>query len=243
MRAEWTKLVALRSTRWSLVAAFALTLLITVSVTVGAQPQDNVLELSLGGVYLGQMAVATLGVLAISSEYTSGMIRVTFAATPDRRAVLGAKAAVVGGLVFAAGLVICGASHLVGTVLLGAGVGAPTAVRGIGGTAAYLAALAVLGLGLGALLRHTAAALSTLFAVLWVPLIVVSMLPMETGLQVARWCPMFAGLAISSTGHSVDSIPISPGAGLALFCAYAAAAFGAGLYMIARRDALDHRPM
>ena len=69
------------------------------------------------------------------------------------------------------------------------------------------------------------------------PLIVVSLVPMQTGLQVAKWCRMFAGLAVSSSGHSADSLPIPPGAGLALFCAYAAAAFGAALWLVAPRDA------
>jgi len=191
------------------------------------------MTISLGGVYLGQMAVAALGVMAISSEFTSGMIRPTFAAMPRREHVLAAKAAVIGGLVFGAGLVTCTLTYLAGSALLANDdLAVQTIVRGVVGTSLYLAALAWLSLGIGALLRHTAAAISTVFALLWVPLIVVSMLPMETGLKVARFCPMFAGLAIQRTVERSDTIPISPLAGLTLFCLYAAAALGLGLWRL-----------
>ena len=162
--------------------------------------------------------------------------------------MLAAKAAVVGGLVLAVGLVTCalvvprsGSRLLSGngyTEANGyAGVSGATVLRGVAGTAVYLAALALLSLGVGAILRHTAAAISTVLALLWVPLIVVSMLPMDLGLKIARFCPMFAGLAIQSTVERADNIPISPGAGLALFCVYAAAALADGFWLLARRDA------
>ena len=69
------------------------------------------------------------------------------------------------------------------------------------------------------------------------PLIVISMLPMDVGLKIARFCPMFAGLAIQRTVERADNIPIAPGAGLALFCAYAAAALALGFWLVGRRDA------
>jgi ABC-2 type transport system permease protein len=255
LQAEWTKLTALRSTWWSLFALLALTMLLTLLITTGSQTSgcgggdqcEGMLELSLAGVYLGQMAVVTLGVLAISSEYTSGLIRTTFAATPRRHAVLAAKAAVVAALVLAVGLLAAVLAYAVGMPLLRgngfiAANGYPgyswtTAVRGIGGTGVYLAGLALFSLGFGAIMRSTAAAISTVLALLWVPLIVVSLIPMETGLKLARWCPMFAGLAIQNTVQRVDTIPISPGAGLALFCAYAAAALGIGFWLVSKRDA------
>ena len=73
--------------------------------------------------------------------------------------------------------------------------------------------MALFSLGVTALLRHTAAAISTVFAVLWVPLIVISMLPMDVGLKLARFCPMLAGLSIQRSVQTVDAVPIAPGVG------------------------------
>ena len=236
LRAEWTKLTALRATRWSLALTLVLTVLLTLLVAGSASegPESDPLQIRLAGVYLGQMAVAALGVTAIGSEFTSGMIRVTFVATPRRRRVLAAKAVVVGGLVLAVGLVTCLASYAAGGAV--SGVAPAEAVRGIAGTAVYFTGLALFSLGLGAALRHTAAALSTVFAALWVPLIVINLVPMDLGLKIARLCPMFAGLAIQRTVEVADSIPIAPGAGLALFCGYAAAALALGFWLLERRD-------
>ena len=197
VRAEWTKLTAIRSTPWALLALVALTVLVSILITSGAQTDgcpsggmgcdDDLMEMALGGVYLGQFAVAALGVMAISSEFASGMLRTTFAATPRRRDVLAAKALVVGGLVFACALVAGALSYLAGLSLLQGngyteanGYSPPSGAevfRGVAGTAVYLAALALLSLGIGTVLRHTAAAISAVLALLWVPLIVVSMLP------------------------------------------------------------------
>jgi hypothetical protein len=110
-------------------------------------------------------------------------------------------------------------------------------VRGIVGTAVYLAALALFSLGIGAVLRNTAAAISVVLALLWLPLIIINLVPMETGLKIARLCPMFAGLSVQRTVERADSIPISPGGGLALFCGYAVAALALGFWLVRHRDA------
>ena len=112
-----------------------------------------------------------------------------------------------------------------------------TELRAIVGTAVYLAVVALFSLGVTAMLRHTAAAISTVFAVLWVPLIVISMLPMDVGLKLGRFFPMLAGLAIQRSTDPVDAIPIAPGVGLLVACSYAAAALAAGAWLLARRDA------
>jgi ABC-2 type transport system permease protein len=257
LRSEWTKLTALRSTPWSLVAVVFVTVGLSGLITLGTHTDgcpggnvacdDDLVELALSGVYLGQMAAATLGVLAIGAEFSSGMIRATFAATPRRGHVLMAKALVIGGLVLVAGLLSSLLAYVLGLAVLDAngytpanGYPDPTfaeALRGVAGTGVYLAALALLGLGVGAILRRTAAALTTVFCLLWVPLIVVSILPMDLGLKIARFCPMLAGLAIQSTVTRPDDIPIAPGAGLAVICGYAAVALLAGAWLLGRRDA------
>jgi ABC-2 type transport system permease protein len=256
LRAEWTKLTALRGTTWALVTMVILTIVLTGLITANSHTDgcpngrlgcdDDMLEIALGGVYLGQLAAVALGVMAISSEFASGMIRTTFAATPRRHDVLLAKAAVIGGLGLAAGLLASVPAYLLGLSLLGGngytaanGYPGPTtaeALRGIGGTAVYLAVLALLSLGVGAVMRHAAAAISTVLGLLWVPLIFISMLPEDVGMKVGKFCPMLAGLAIQRTADP-PSPPISPGAGLLVFCAYAAVCLGLGLLLVARRDA------
>jgi ABC-2 type transport system permease protein len=256
LRAEWTKLRALRSTPWSLFALLALTVVLSGLIASGTHSDgcpisegchDDLLAIALGGAYLGQMAAVALGVLALGSEFSSGMIRTTFAATPRRHHVLLAKAVVVGGLVLVVGLLASGLAYLTGSTLLSANgytaengyhvAALGTELRAIVGTALYLAVVALFSLGVTALLRHTAAAISTVFAVLWVPLIVISMLPMDVGLKLARFCPMLAGLAIQRSVQTGDAIPIAPGVGLLVACAYAAAALAAGIWLVARRDA------
>jgi ABC-2 type transport system permease protein len=237
LRSEWTKLLALRSTRWSLFLTVGLTVLLTLLVTgtASSDTTEDPLQLRLGGVYVGQFAVASLGVMAIGSEFTSGMIRTTFVATPRRHVVLAAKVVVVGALVLAAGLVACTLAYFAGANV--PGVPVATAVRGIAGSAVYFAALALLSLGFGTILRNTAAAISTVLALLWLPLILINLVPMETGLKIARLCLMFAGLSIQRTIEREDSIPIAPGAGLALVCAYALIALAVGFWLLRRRDA------
>jgi ABC-2 type transport system permease protein len=259
LHAEWTKLRSLRSTTWSLVAAVALMLALGALVSATSQSDgcpsvsesscDDVVLNSLGGVYLAQMAVATLAVLAIGTEYGTGMIRTTFGAMPRRRIVLAAKAAVVAAVVFVVGLAVSVVAFELGQQLLRDGGytaenGYPPvtladgfALRAVVGCALYLAVLSVLSLGVGALLRSTAAALTAVFTLLWVPLIVVSLMGPDSGLEVAKFTPMLGGLAVLDTVERADSVPIGPWAGLGVLCAYAGVAMVAALWAVTRRDA------
>ena len=259
LASEWTKLRSVRSTRWSLLATVALSitasgLICASSSTDSCLPgtkgcDDDLVGLSLGGVYLGQMAVVVLAVTAIGSEYATKMIRTTLTATPRRRAVLSAKAAVVAVLVLGVGLVTSVTSFYVGQALLSGGgytaaAGYPTPALGDGptlravvGSGLYLAVLALFSLGIAAILRHTAAAIATVLGLLWFPIIPISVLPPDVGLQVAKFCPMTAGLAIQRTVERADSVPIAPVAGFGVFCAYACAALIGAMWQIKARDA------
>ncbi len=126
LHAEWIKVRSVRSTAWALLAGFGLTLLFTALVcssttTEGGSPgrpgDNDIVRDSLAGVWLGQIAFVLLAVLVIASEYSTGTIRATFAANPRRRLVLGAKAALLGGLVVAAGFLTAAASFVVGQSL------------------------------------------------------------------------------------------------------------------------------
>jgi ABC-2 type transport system permease protein len=257
LQSEWTKLRSVRSTTWSVLALIALTILFSALVgassnTTGCRDDravcdDDVVMTSLAGVYIGQLAVAALAVMAMSSEYATGLIRTTFAANPRRRTVLAAKAATVAGLVFGIGLVTTAASYLVGRSLLaGNGFSAingyPDAaladlVRPVLGTTLYLTALALLALGLAVVLRHTAAAITTVLGLLWVPILAPGLLPEDTAEQVLAIAPMTAGLTIQRTVERSDNVPIDPWLGLGVVWLYAAVALAAAFWLIARRDA------
>ena len=258
LRAEWTKLRTLPSTGWALLALLAGTLLFTAlvcatSTTTGGPPppgvsgaQNDVVRDSLLGVVVGQVAAVTLGVLAIGSEYATGMIRTTFVAEPRRRLVLVAKAFAVGTLVLAVGLAAAVLSYAAGrTLLSGNGFtdanGYPAAeladlLRPVAGTALYLAALALLSLAIGAILRSTAGALTVVLSLLFVPLIAASLLPESAGDAVLRAGPMTAGLAVQRTVDRPDNVPIGEWAGLGVVWLWAAGALALALWLIQRRD-------
>jgi ABC-2 type transport system permease protein len=258
LRAEWTKLRSVGSTRWALAGAFGAMVLLGVLLCAGAHSNgcinaecDDMAMQSLGGVYLGQFAISALGVLAITSEYATGLIRVTFVADPRRRRVLAAKALAVAAAVFAVGLVTSVLSFAIGNALLvGNGYtpanGYPTlsltdgpVLRAIVGTALYLSAVALLSLGIATVLRHTAAAISTVIALLWVPLIVASFLSETAPNEVLllRVTPMLPGISIQRTIERTDSLPIGPWAGLGVAGLWALGAMALALWLIGRRDA------
>ena len=258
--AEWTKLRTVRGSTWALFALVALSLLFTavlsagstttggagMSECTGGECNDVVMD-SLFGIYVGQFAVVAFAVLAVTSEYATGMIRVTFAADPRRRIVLIAKAAAVTAVVLAIGVATAAASYVIGRSLLTGGGftaangypvrGIADVLRPVGGTGLYLAALALLCLAAGAILRHAAGTITAILGLLFVPLLAGPLLPENIGDQVLRLGPMTAGLAIQRTIERSDSVPIAPWAGLGVAWLWAAVALAIALWLIGRRDA------
>jgi hypothetical protein len=263
LRAEAVKLRSVRGTAWSALAIVGLTVLLSAFVCASVDTQggaggggdEDVVMLSLSGIYLSQIAVVALAVTAVTSEYATGMIRTSFVANPRRRTVLSAKAVVVGTAVLGAGLVATVASYLAGqSILPGNGFtaanGYPPAsladwptLRAVLGSAVYLALLALLSLAAGAILRHTAAAVSTMLGLLFVPLVALTFLPGDLWEPVQRFAPMTAGLAVQSTTGSLELIagraarPVGAWAGLGMLAAEAAVALLAAAWLIGRRDA------
>ncbi|WP_194922585.1 ABC transporter permease [Catenulispora pinisilvae] len=196
-------------------------------------------DVTLRGVIAAQLLVGALGVVTVTGEYTSGLIRATFIATPQRRQVLAMKAliftTVVGvwctGLSFVAFFV--GRSFLTAPVPpVGLGdPGVPTAVLGGG---LYLTGVGLFGVFLGALLRRTAAALAALVGVMMVLPVVLALLPGNAGALVSEYSPAGAGFQIWHLVHSGHSLGAWPG--FALFTAYAAATAAAAFVTIRRRD-------
>jgi ABC-2 type transport system permease protein len=257
LHAEWIKLRSVRSTGWSLVAGFGLMLGLTAlvcssSTTTGGSPghpgDNDIVRDSLGGVWLGQIPFVLLAVLAIAAEYSTGMIRTTFAADPRRWATIASKWTLVGALVLSTGLLASAASFVLGQSLLrGNGFNYQggydpvsltdgPALRAVVGTALYLTALALLALGIAAIVRGTAAAISLVLGVVFVPLIAAGLLPERTGDLVLQATPI-AGLASQQTVDRPDAIPMGPWAGLAVAFAYALGALIVALWLVRRRDA------
>ena len=257
LQAEWTKLRTIHSTGWSL--GLALVLMVLLSALAGAESEtagcpasgcdSDIVATSLGGVYFGQFAVIALAVMAMGSEYGTGLIRVTFVAEPRRRVVLIAKALAVGGAVLVVGLLASVLMFQIASSLLaGNGYNAeigypewsltdPEVLRAVGGTALYLVAVALLSLGIAALLRHTAAAISTVTALLVVPVFAAELLPEHISDRVVQISPMTAGLAIQRTVELPGIVPIDPWVGLGVACLWSLAAMAAALWLVGRRDA------
>ncbi|MGH8834418.1 MAG: ABC transporter permease [Actinomycetes bacterium] len=258
LRAEWTKFWSVRGTRWGIILVVVLTVGLTAffaavggtDATEAGQGDDDVVVNSLRGVYLGQLAVITLGAVVGASEYATGLIRTTFAAVPRRRRVLAAKAAVLGMAMAASGLLASFASFLVSQPLLQSnGYVAPAypppslatepVLRAVIGTGAFLTLLALLSLGVGMILRRAGAAISIMVALTLVPLIAAEpgspLMPETVAVWVRRTTPI-AGMAIQQTRERLDTA-IGPWAGLAVLCGWTVAALLAAGWLLKRRDA------
>ncbi len=249
---EWIKLRSLRSTVFSLLAAVGCTVGLGVLISAlrandfnqhGGAPAFSGFDptlVSLRGIYLAQLAVGVLGVLVITGEYSTGMIRATLSAVPRRLPVLWAKALVFAAVVF----VVMGIASLVafegGQAMLSSagfhvGLGSPGAARAVLGAALYLTVVGLLGVGLGFLVRNTAGAIATLFGLLLVLPAVVAALPASLYNDVYKYLPMVAGTQVLTTVR--DTSMLSPWTGIGVFCLYAAGAVAAGAVMLRRRDA------
>ncbi|MGH3151967.1 MAG: ABC transporter permease subunit, partial [Streptosporangiaceae bacterium] len=166
LTSEWTKLRSVRSTYWTLLVAVVTPIGISalVAITLANAPGPKTVDPLLPGLISQEyavLAVGVLGVLAFSTEYGTGLIRTTFAAAPRRRAVLAAKAAVIGALTLVAGEVVAFASFaLVQAVLSGKHLGVSLSRPGVPGAVLagglLLFVVATMGVGLGSIVRHTA---------------------------------------------------------------------------------------
>ncbi len=254
LHAEWTKLRTVAGTFWLLLGVVALTVglsaMVAAAITCPSAGCDqDPAKLSLTGIQLGQTLVAILAVLAISSEYSSGMIRITLSAMPRRTTVLAAKAAIVSGLVLAAGTIAVLASVLAGRLLLpGHGftaahgysllsLGDGPVLRAAAGSVLYLALIALLSLGVATAVRDSATAIGVVLGLLFLfPIIIQSVTDPHWQRHLRQISPMTAGLTIQATTN-LRSLPISPWAGLGVLAAWAAAALLAGGLLLRLRDA------
>jgi hypothetical protein len=252
-RSEWTKLRSVRSTYWTLLVAGAC--MVAFGALLCASYVRNYTDhaadpagfdpagYSLSGFFLAQLAIGTLGVVVITSEYQTGSIRATLAATPQRPIVLAAKAAVFAAVAAVTGIVASIASFLVGQAILSdkdiqTHLSDPGALRSVLGGGLYLALVGLLGLGIGTFIRRTAGAIATLVGLIVILPVLVQGLPVAWQDTITRYLPSIAGqVVIGHTRFTPPGQQLTPWTGLGLFCAYTTATLIAAAIALNRRDA------
>jgi ABC-2 type transport system permease protein len=263
LRSEFTKIASVRSTYWTLIAMIIACVGIGALFSYGyaaqvlgattpaqhhaalAAARADAVTGSLFGLLIGQLVIAVLGALTITSEYSSGMIRTTLTALPRRGVIYAAKATVFTGVALAAGLVASFASLFAGQLAL-AGVHAsvslsqPGVLRAVIGGGLFLAVCGLLSFGLGGILRHTAGAVTAAIGLTFVLWVLSQFLPGPPSgwfgqADIDKWIPFNAGGTLWE--HISGLNMFSPWTGFAVFCGYAAVALLGGLVLFLRRDA------
>jgi ABC-2 type transport system permease protein len=248
---EWTKLHSLRSTRWSLLVAMVLGIGLPLlfagvtsshwgSMSFHERADRHPLDIALAGVNVAQLAVAVLGVLVITGEYSTGMIRATFTAVPRRLPVLWAKILVYAAVTFAlslpAVLIAFFASQAILSKhdILQISFSHPGVARSVIGGAVYLTLLGAFALAIGAIVRNTAGGIASFAALFFVIPPLMNVLPASWNNAISPYLPDAAGRSIFSLTHDAHSL--SPWAGFWLFLAYTAAAIVIAAVLLLRRD-------
>jgi ABC-2 type transport system permease protein len=257
LRSEFTKIRSVRSTYWTLAAMVIITIGISALLSWGriqdyaSQPafvqshmaveiRARATEFSMFGLILGQLVIAVLGALTITAEYSTGMIRTSLSVMPRRETVYVAKALVFTVIALVAGLITSFGSYFIGQAIfathhLNSSIGQPGVLRAVIGGGLFLGACGLLSFGIGALLRHTAGAITTSVALLFVLFVLSGFLPSSWAVHVDKWIPLNAGGAIWENLSGVNMF--SPWVGFGVFCCYAAAAVVAGGILFHTRDA------
>ena len=251
LRSEWTKLRSVRSTFWALTVTVVLGIALGAAISAAAahgyakssvsgklswDPTTDSLE----GMAIAQLAIAVLGVLCISSEYSSGMIRTSLIAVPKRGRVLAAKSLVFAVVTFVVGEATSFTAFFAGQALISghaphAALGDPGVARAVAGAGLYLTALAVLAVAAGTLLRHPAAAITCLIAVLFVLPGIAQALPDSWRNPVTEFWPTQAGGQLASVHHSAHTLQPWPGFGV--MCLFVAIVYAIAWTLLNRRDA------
>lgn len=250
LKSEWTKLRSVRSTYWSILVAIILGIGLGAAISAGsahAYPQMSLQDkltfdptsISLAGFFFAQLAIGVFAILTISSEYNTGTIRTTLSSIPQRGYVLAGKATMVGLVSLVVGLVIAFPSFWIGSVIfhahhLDVPLSDPGVLRAVLGSALYLAALALFSLGLGAVIRHTAGAITALTAIAFIIPIFSNLLPDTWQNDLSRYFPANAGGSITTVVSAPHTL--SPWAGFGVFLIWVFALLGAGWYLLRHRD-------
>jgi ABC-2 type transport system permease protein len=253
LRSEFTKIRSTRSTYWTLLALMVITIAFGAVFSFGSAqhpgavgPDFDPTARSLDGLYIGQLVIAVLGALTITSEYSTGMIRTSLTVMPRRGVLFAAKAVAFGVVAFVTGLVTTFGAFFLGQALMSgkhinATLGQPNVLRAVIGGALFLTVCGLLSFGIGMILRHTAGAIAASTALLFVVPILVAFLPQTWQNDVNRWMPAYAGGQIFTTmpPSPTGTLPyvFSAWTGFGVFAMYAAIALIGGMVAFRRRDA------
>ncbi len=252
LRSEWSKFWSLRSSYFALgglvLAMIGLGALFS-AVTAGQYPDMSPArqaavdpaQVSLRGYVIAQLVIGVLGVLVVTGEYGTGMIRSSLAAAPRRWPVLVAKAAVFAAITLIVTEIASFGAFFVGQAFLdgqhiGTTLAADGVLRAVVGTGLYLTVVGLVGTGIGFVLRSTAGSVATVFGLLLVLPVLGEALPASWGDNINPYLPSNAGQQLLVV-HPDTAATLSPWAGFAVFCGYAAVALLAGGYLLRRRDA------
>jgi ABC-2 type transport system permease protein len=252
---EWTKIRSVRSTVWTLIIFVVVTIGFTAlftwltvanwtgpraaarNATIIADPVSFILGAGLG---LGQLAIAVLGALLITTEYSTGVIRASLLAVPKRTPMLAAKAVIFAVLILVLGEIISFGAFFIGSAILHShlpvSLSDPGVARAVVGSGLYLAVLGLFALAIGALIRHTAGGISTVIGVVFVLPILSGLLPGSWGAHINAYLPVQAG-ALIGHAHQQATDLLSPWEGFGVFCLWTAVLLVAAGYLLNRRDA------
>lgn len=245
---EWTKFRSLRSTLYTLLIAVVLMIglgalfaAIAANQASGLDPGQSATSTSLTGVFIAQLAIGVLGVLLISGEYSTGMIRSSLTVVPRRLPMLWGKLVVFAGAVFLTMLVASFVAFFAGQALLSgqhldASLSEPGALRSVVGAALYLTVAGMTALALGALLRNTAAAITTFVAVFFVIPPLTLLLPASLNDHYVQYLPPNIG-GVLTGGTSGAAHLLAPWTGFAVLCGYAAVLIAIAAWRLRRVDA------
>ena len=273
MLAEWTKIRSVRSTVWTLIIFVVVSLGLTGLFTwltlntlnssgngqgassIATDPVNFILGTGLG---LGQLAICVLGVLVITSEYSSGAIRAALLAVPRRYPVMLAKALVFAALVIVVGEIVAFLSFFIGKTLVDGHVvtlhgheaghaitvhhtitvslSQPGVLQAVVGSGLYLMVLGLFALAIGGLIRHTAGAITAVIGMVLVVFPLAGLLPSSWGAHIHAYLPTIAGQLITQDKPAADQI-LSPWQGFGVFCAWTVLLLAAATFLLQKRDA------
>jgi ABC-2 type transport system permease protein len=254
IRSEFTKIRSVRSTYWTLLVLLAVSVGLGGAISAatashwnqmspGDQATFDPTQTSLAGLfYLGQLVIVVLGAMVLTSEYSTGMIRTSLSVMPRRPTVFAAKTLVLGTVTLAVTVVASFITFFLGQALLAsthhqASLSGPGVMRAVVGSAVYVTLCGLFAFAVGALIRHTAGAITTVIGILFVLPILAHVLPDSWYHGVERWLPSSAGSAISQTVGQVDTHLFSGWGEMVVFAVYVAALLVAGLGLFQTRDA------
>ncbi|MFF3063397.1 ABC transporter permease [Oerskovia sp. NPDC057915] len=256
LKSEWIKFRSLRSTWWTLGSTVAVMVLINLGTAaslnyaasqpgVAAQMGNiSTVQALVSGYVFAQLAVAVLGALIMTGEYSTGMIRSTLSAIPTRLPALWAKAAIIAVVTFVVGVVGIAVSYLVIAPMLSGNdlvpdLGDPVVQRVVLACAGYLTLVALLAVGVGTIMRNSAGSIFTLVALLFVLPIVASFLSQDWVQDMAKFLPMNLGTAMMAVTEAdaggVDVL--TPGGATIAMAAWAVVSLAAAAVVLKRRDA------